>query len=90
MKGYFTRRYRNQNPKQPVNVYVKFKNSQGNSLGMPLEGITVGVVEPLFGNRVVISNNYPYKKVDAFTIRFDVTVPKDGEVKVKYRIRVGM
>jgi hypothetical protein len=164
MKGYFTRRYyKDQNPKQPVNVYVKFKNSQGNSLGMPLpagimrlykqdsdeslqfigedriehtpkdeevrlkvgemfdvvaeriqtdyrqittrlyeseweitlrnhkkEDITVGIVEPLFGNWVVISNNYPYKKVDAFTIRFNVTVPKDGEVKVKYRIKVGV
>ena len=163
MKGYFVRRYRDQNPKQQVNVYVKFKNSQDNSLGMPLpagimrlykqdsdkslqfigedriehtpkdeevrlkvgktfdvvaertqtdyrqittrlheseweitlrnhkeEDITVGIVEPLFGNWVVISNNYPYKKVDAFTIRFDVTVPKDGEVKVKYRVKVGM
>ena len=163
VQSYFTRRYRDQNPKQPVNVYVKFKNSQGNSLGMPLpagimrlykqdidkslqfigedriehtpkdeevrlkvgetfdvvaervqtdyrqistrlheseweitlrnhkeEDITVGIVEPLFGNWVVISNNYPYKKVDAFTIRFDVMVPKDGEVKVKYRIKVGV
>jgi len=163
MKGYFTRRYRGQNPKQPVDVYIKFLNSQDNSLGMPLpagimrlykqdsdkslqfigedriehtpkdeevrlkvgemfdvvaeriqtdyrqittrlheseweitlrnhkkEDITVGIVEPLFGNWVVISNNYPYKKVDAFTIRFDVTVPKDGEVKVKYRIKVGL
>ncbi|MBW1720206.1 MAG: DUF4139 domain-containing protein [Deltaproteobacteria bacterium] len=163
MKGYFTRRYRDQDPKQQVNVYVKFKNSQDNSLGMPLpagimrlykqdidkslqfigedkiehtpkdeevrlkvgetfdvvaeriqtdyrqittrlheseweitlknhkeEDITVGIVEPLFGNWEVISNNYPYKKVDAFTIRFDVTVPNDGEVKVKYRVKVGM
>jgi hypothetical protein len=163
MKGYFTRRYGDQNPKQQVNVYVKFKNSQDNSLGMPLpagimrlykqdidkslqfigedriehtpkdeevrlkvgetfdvvaertqtdyrqittrlheseweitlrnheeKDITMGIVEPLFGNWEVISNNYPYKKVDAFTIRFDVTVPKDGEVKVKYRIKVGV
>ena len=163
VQSYFTRRYRDQDPKQPVNVYVKFKNSRGNSLGMPLpagimrlykqdidkslqfigedriehtpkdeevrlkvgemfdvvaeriqtdyrqittrlheseweitlrnhkkEDITVGVVEPLFGSWVVISNDYPYKKVDAFTIRFDVTVPKDGEVKVKYRVKVGV
>ena len=163
MKGYFIRSYRDQDPKQKVNVYVKFKNSQDNSLGMPLpagimrlykqdidkslqfigedkiehtpkdeevrlkvgetfdvvaertqtdyrqittrlheseweitlrnhkeEDITVGIVEPLFGNWEVISNNYPYKKVDAFKIRFDVTVPMDGEVKVKYRVKVGM
>jgi hypothetical protein len=163
VQSYFTRRYRDQNPKQPVDVYIKFRNSQDDSLGMPLpagimrlykqdsdeslqfigedriehtpkdeevrlkvgemfdvvaeriqtdykqittrlyeseweitlknhkkEDITVGVVEPLFGSWSVISNNYPYKKVDAFTIRFDVTVPKDGEVKVKYRIKIGM
>jgi hypothetical protein len=163
VQSYFTRRYRDQSPKQPVDVYIKFRNSQDNSLGMPLpagimrlykqdsdeslqfigedriehtpkdeevrlkvgemfdvvaeriqtdyrqittrlyeseweitlrnhkkEDITVGVVEPLFGSWSVISNNYPYKKVDAFTIRFDVTVPKDGEVKVKYRIKVGV
>ncbi|RPI51071.1 MAG: DUF4139 domain-containing protein [Deltaproteobacteria bacterium] len=163
MKNYFTRGYRDQNPKQPVNVYIKFKNSKGNSLGMPLpagimrlykqdsdkslqfigedriehtpkdeevrlkvgetfdvvaeriqtdyrqittrlyeseweitlrnrkeEDITVGVEEPLFGNWVVISNNYPYKKIDAFTIRFDVMVPRDGEAKLKYRVKVEM
>ncbi len=163
MQSYFTKRYRDQNPKQPVNVYIKFKNSQDNSLGMPLpagimrlykedvdkslqfagenriehtpkdeevrlkigeafdvvaeriqsdykqittrlheseweitlrnhkeKDITVGIVEPLFGNWTVINNSHPYKKVDAFTIRLDVTVPKGGEVKVKYRVRVGV
>nr|HDM99510.1 DUF4139 domain-containing protein [Deltaproteobacteria bacterium] len=162
-KGYFTRSYQDQNPKQQVNVYVKFKNSQANSLGMPLpagimrlykqdvdkglqfigedriehtpqdedvrlkvgeafdvvaertqtdyrkittrlyeseweitlrnhkeEDIVVGIVEPLSGNWSVISSNYPYEKVDAHTIKFDVKVPKDGEVKVKYRVRVGV
>jgi len=52
--------------------------------------ITVGILEPLLGNWQVISNTHPYKKVDAFTIRFDVTVPKDEEVKVKYRVRIGL
>ena len=54
------------------------------------EEITVGIVEPLFGNWQVISNTHPYTKVDAFTLRFDVKVPKDGEVKVVYRVRVGL
>jgi hypothetical protein len=163
IRSYFTRRYRETNPKQPVNVYIKFKNSKGNNLGMPLpagimrlykqdddaslqfigedkiehtpkdeevrlkvgeafdvvaeriqtdykqittrlheseweitlrnhkeEDVTVGIVEPLLGNWQVISKSHPYKKVDAFTIRFDVTVPKDKEVKVKYRARVGL
>jgi hypothetical protein len=163
VKGYFTRLYREQNPRQTVNVYVKFKNSKENSLGIPLPGgimrlykedtdgslqfvgedriehtpkdeevklkigeafdvvaervqtdyrqittklhesaweitlrnykeedITVSIVEPLFGNWVVTSNSHPYRKIDAFTIRFDVRIPGDGEVKVKYMVRVGL
>jgi hypothetical protein len=163
IKSYFTRPYRGQTPKQTVNVYVKFKNTKKNSLGMPLpagimrlykqddegslqfigedridhtpkdeavslkigeafdvvaeriqtdfkqittrlhesewevtlrnhkeEDVKVGIVEPLYGNWTVISNSHPYEKVDAFTIRFNIDVPKDKEVKVKYRIRVGL
>ena len=163
IRAYFTSRYQEQVEKQPVNVYVKFKNSKENHLGMPLpegimrlykkddkgalqfvgedrihhtpkdeevklkvgeafdvvaervqtdfkalsshlyeseweitlrnhkqEPVTVGLIEPVFGNWQVISNSHPYTKVDAFTIRFDVPVGKDQEVKVKYRIRVGL
>ena len=163
IKSYFTRPYREQIPKQPVNVYIKFKNSADDNLGMPLpagimhlykkddEGslqfigedriehtpkdeeirlkigeafdvvaeriqtdykkvttklheseweitlrnhkekdMTVGIVEPLLGSWQIINSSHPYKKVDAFTIRFDVTVPKDEEVKVRYRVRVGL
>ena len=54
------------------------------------EEVTVGVVEPIFGNWKVISNSHPFTKVDAQTIRFDVKVPKDGEVKVRYRVQVGL
>ena len=163
IQNYFTSRYTEQVEKQPVNVYVKFKNSKENHLGMPLpegimrlykkddkgslqfvgedrihhtpkdeevklkvgeafdvvaeriqtdyrqisthlyetewevtlrnhkdETVTVGIVEPVFGNWQVISNSHPFTKVDAFTIRFDVPVAKDQEVKVKYRVRVGL
>ena len=162
-KGYFTSRARGDKIKNPVNVYIKFSNSQNNSLGIPLpEGImrlykkdesggqqfigedriehtprneevklktgeafdivaerrqvdfkqlstrlyeseweitlknrkkndiVVGVIEPLFGNWRLIKNSHPYTKVDAFTIRFDVAVPKDKEVTVGYRVRVGI
>ena len=163
IQSYFTSLYRESNPKQPVSVYMKFKNSKENNLGMPLpagtmrlykkdpkdslqfigedsikhtpkdeeiklkmgeafdvvaeriqtdfkqittmlyesewevtlrnhkaEDVVVGIVEPLYGNWQVISSSHPYNKVDAFTIRFDVAVPKDKEVKVKYRIRIGL
>ncbi len=162
IRSFFTRLYRDRNPKQPVNVYVKFKNSKDNNLGMPLpagvmrlykqdqdgsrqfigedkidhtpkdeevklkigkafdvvaerrqtdykrmtsrlhesaweitlrnhkdQEVAVGIVEPLYGHWKVIEKNHPFKKMDAFTIRFDVKVPKNGEVKVKYRVRVG-
>lgn len=163
MQSYFTRLYREQNPKQRVNVYIKFNNSKDNNLGIPLpsgtmrlykqdsegslqfigedkiehtpkdeeikleigeafdvvaeriqtdytkittklheseweitlrnhkeEDITVGIVEPLYDSWEVISSSHPYEKVDAFTIRFNVVVPKDAEVKVKYRVKVGL
>jgi hypothetical protein len=162
-KSYFTRRYQEKKLKQPVDVYIKFKNSSDNNLGMPLPegimrfykqdhkgsqqfigedkiqhtpkneeiklrigkafdvvserkqtdfkkitsqryeseweitlrnhkktGITVGVIEPLPGNWQITKNNYPYKKVDAFTVRFDVKVPSGKEIKVQYKVRVGL
>ena len=52
--------------------------------------VRVGVVEPLYGNWEVIKESHPYIKEDAFTLRFNVKVPKDGEVKIKYRVRVGL
>lgn len=163
VKGYFLTKYMKEDPKQPVNVYTKFKNSKTNNLGMPLpagimrlykkyddgslqfigedriehtpkneevrlkigkafdvaaeriqtdyrkitsklheseweitlrnhkeKDITVGIVESLSDNWRVISKSHPYKKVDAHTIRFDVKVPGDKEVKVKYRLSVGL
>ncbi|MFQ5442337.1 MAG: DUF4139 domain-containing protein [Thermodesulfobacteriota bacterium] len=52
------------------------------------EDITVGIVEPLSGSWEITTSSHPYKKTDAFTIRFDVAVPKGGEVTVSYRVRV--
>lgn len=54
------------------------------------EDVVIGVVEPVSGSWQVLSNSHPYKKLDAFKLRFDIAVPKDKEVKVKYRVRVGI
>jgi len=162
-KTYYTRQYREDNPKQPVNVNVKFKNSKENKLGMPLpkgvirlykkddggklqfagedsiehtpkaedvslkvgeafditaerrqtdyrqlttrlyeteweitlrnhkeQDVTVSVIEPVYGNWSVVSSSHPFTKKDAFTLRFDVPVRKDEEVKITYRLRVGL
>jgi hypothetical protein len=162
-RGYFTRQYRPRNPKQKVDVYIKFKNAKDNNLGMPLPAgtarvykeddagslqfigedrinhtpkdeeiklkigeafdvvaerkqtdykkittqlfesaweikirnhkdkqVEVGIIEPLFGNWSVIEKSHEFTKKDAFTIRFDVKVPKNGETTVKYRVKVGI
>jgi hypothetical protein len=162
-QGIFTRYYQRNNSKQPVNVYIKFKNTEENNLGKPIpEGIMrlykrdsegsqlfigedridhtsvgeeislkigevfdviaervqtdykqiskglheseweitlknhkdvdviVNIIEPLTGNWSVINNSHPYTKKDAFTISFDIPVPKDKEVKVKYRLQIGL
>jgi len=54
------------------------------------EDIMVGIIETLPGNWSVISNSHPYTKTDAFTIRFDVKAPKNEEIKILYRIKVGL
>lgn len=162
-RNYFLQQYRDQRPKQPVNVYVEFKNAENNGLGMPLpagivrlykadhdgslefigedriphtprdeeirlklgeafdvtaeriqtdyrqitskihesgweitlknhkkKAVNVGVEEMLYGNWVVSESSHPFKKIDAFRIRFDVNIAGDGETKIKYRVKVGL
>lgn len=161
-KTQYNRQYYEENPKQPVNVNVKFRNDEQNHLGMPLpkgivrlykeddqaslqfvgedsiehtpkdedvslkvgeafdivaekrqtefknittrmietgweiklknhkdQDVTVAVIEPLNGDWSVVMNSHPYKKLDAFTIRFDIPVPKDQTVTVTYTARIG-
>lgn len=160
---FFLQQYRDQRPKQPVNAYVRFKNTEGNGLGMPLPAgivrlykaddggslefigedniahtprdeeirlkvgeafdvvaervqtdyrristrrheseweitlrnhkkndVEVGIEETLNGNWNVLESSHPYEKLDAFRIRFDTKVAKDGEAKIKYRVQVGL
>ncbi|MFZ5802046.1 MAG: DUF4139 domain-containing protein [Candidatus Omnitrophota bacterium] len=54
------------------------------------EAVTVDVVEPVGGNWKILSNSHPYEKTSAFMLRFKVTVPKDGEVKLAYRVQTGI
>jgi hypothetical protein len=50
--------------------------------------VVVRVVEPIPSDWEMLSNSHPYRKLDAFTVRFDVPVPRDGEVTLRYRVRV--
>jgi hypothetical protein len=62
---------------------ITLKNHKDKAVG-------VGLIEPLSGNWKIVSNSHPFRKTDAFTIRFDIKIPGKGEVKVRYRVQVGM
>jgi hypothetical protein len=44
---------------------------------------TVGLLEPMTENWEILSSSHSFKKIDAFTIRFDVKIPKDKEIKIR-------
>jgi hypothetical protein len=52
------------------------------------EPVTVQVREPIGGSWVVLQSSVPAKKINAFTLEFDVPVPANGEAKLTYRVRV--
>lgn len=52
------------------------------------EAATVRVSEPVPGDWEVLSNSHKYTKADAHTLQFDVSVAKNAEVKVSYRVRI--
>jgi hypothetical protein len=54
------------------------------------EAVIVRINEPVPGDWEVLSASAQYEKAGAHILRFDVPVPKDGEVKVTYRVRVKM
>jgi len=52
------------------------------------EAVTVEVVEPMPGDWEVIRASHPHEKIQAFTAQWKIPVPKEGETKLSYRIRV--
>ncbi|MDD5672199.1 MAG: DUF4139 domain-containing protein, partial [Candidatus Omnitrophica bacterium] len=163
MPYFFTQAYRTNDYKVPVTVYLNFKNSKKNNLGMPLpagvmrlykkdkegslqfigedriehtpedekvrlelgkafdltaeriqtdfkqvttrlyetewkvsirnhkdQDVTVHVTEKMSGNWNILKSNVTSKKKDAYTIQFDVKVPKKGQAEVVYRVSVGI
>jgi hypothetical protein len=50
--------------------------------------ISVIVNEPIDSDWRMLSSNFPAQKTEAFAARFRVPVPKDGETKLVYRVRV--
>ena len=52
------------------------------------EDVIIRVIEPLPGDWKVLGNSYPFTKIDASTLAFDVPVSKNGESKLTYRVRI--
>jgi hypothetical protein len=52
------------------------------------EPITVAVFEPMPGDWEVIRATHPHEKAQAFTAKWNLPVPKNGETKLNYRVRV--
>ena len=52
------------------------------------EDVTVRIVEPVPGDWIMIESSYEYEKTEAHTAEFSVSVPKDREVTVKYKVRM--
>ncbi len=50
--------------------------------------VTVEVNEPIGGTWRILQSSHAYVKTDAWAARFEPTVPADGMVTVKYRVRV--
>lgn len=51
------------------------------------EEVKVFVEEPIPGDWDMVHNTHPFEKIQANLIRFHLSVPKDQEVKAKYKIR---
>jgi len=50
--------------------------------------VTVDVVEPMPGDWRILEKSHEFVKKDARTAVFSIPVPKDGEVKLMYRVQV--
>jgi len=51
------------------------------------EDAKVYAVEHMWGDWTILKQSHDSNKIDATTAEFPVTVPKDGEVKIKYTVR---
>ncbi len=52
------------------------------------EAQTVTVIEPVPGDWQVVSSSHTYEKIQAHTLKYQITVPKEGAAKLAYRVRI--
>lgn len=52
------------------------------------EPVTVEVIEPMPGDWEMVRESQPHEKIQAFTARFNVAVPREGASTLAYRVRI--
>jgi hypothetical protein len=52
------------------------------------EDVVVNVIEPIPGDWKILNSSHDYKKTEAHTAEFNISVPKDKEIKLTYRVRM--
>ncbi len=52
------------------------------------EAQTITVMEPLPGDWQMLTSTHPWEKVEAHTLKFDISVPKESAAKLTYRVRL--
>lgn len=52
--------------------------------------VTINVQETIMGNWEILSHTHPYQKLDANRIQFNVKLPVEQEIKLIYRVKVGL
>jgi hypothetical protein len=52
------------------------------------EAVTVEVIEPMPGDWEILRSTQPHEKLEAFTARWKIPVPKEGAATLGYRTRV--
>ncbi|PYN76746.1 MAG: DUF4139 domain-containing protein [Candidatus Rokuibacteriota bacterium] len=52
------------------------------------EAQTVTVIEPVPGDWQVMSSNHQYEKIEAHTLKYQISVPRESSAKLVYRVRI--
>jgi hypothetical protein len=52
------------------------------------EAQTVTVIEPVPGDWQMVSSSHTYEKIQAHTLKYQISVPKEGASKLTYRVRI--
>ena len=52
------------------------------------EAQTVTIIEPVPGDWQVMSSNHQYEKIEAHTLKYQISVPRESSAKLVYRVRI--